>query len=663
MGFLAPWFLAGAAVTALPLWLHLLRRYRSEPQPFSSLMFFEPRTQSSVRHRRLRYLLLLALRLGLLLLLALAFADPFVSTPPAGLSDQHVLVLALDRSFSMRYGDHMRRAKDLALQRLLRWPENGAVRVLALDSEAVFLTGAAAGRAEIRSAIAGLEAGDRGTSYAALVRALRGAAESLHRPLEVHLFSDLQQTAMPAVFADLQLPPGTRLILEGAPAKAEENWAVEAVAAPSRLFDSKKRRVSATVAGYHTPESRRTVSLVLDGRILETKSVDIPAGGRATVEFSSMESPYGMHRGEVRLNSADLLPQDDRFPFAVERAEPRRVLFLHPGGRSRAAFYYAAALAASGTSGFAAEPLPVDQASGARFASYAFVVLSDTGALSRTVESALRDYVSGGGGLLIALGSNGARAGKAPVTGQVIDGEMRPRGFETAVAAGGGQGALRGVALEQVKFFSAARIDEARGTVIARLEDGTPLLLEQPLGAGKVLTFASGLGNVSNDFPLHASFVPFVEQTARWLGGSEAGPQSVSTGTIIELHAPGEEGAAVDVTAPGGKRALTLREAATAKSFELTQDGFYEIRGANGAARLVAVHAPRQESDLAPVPPETLDLWAKSGATRPAGDASNRNRDAQPWSFGRYLLFLALLIALAESLVSVRYLWPERGIS
>jgi hypothetical protein len=499
MGFLAPWFLAGAAVTALPLWLHLLRRYRSEPQPFSSLMFFEPRTQSSVRHRRLRYLLLLALRLGLLLLLALAFADPFVSTPPAGLSDQHVLVLALDRSFSMRYGDHMRRAKDLALQRLLRWPENGAVRVLALDSEAVFLTGAAAGRAEIRSAIAGLEAGDRGTSYAALVRALRGAAESLHRPLEVHLFSDLQQTAMPAVFADLQLPPGTRLILEGAPAKAEENWAVEAVAAPSRLFDSKKRRVSATVAGYHTPESRRTVSLVLDGRVLETKSMDIPAGGRATVEFSSLESPYGMHRGEVRLNSADLLPQDDRFPFAVERAEPRRVLFLHPGGRSRAAFYYAAALAASGTSGFAAEPLPVDQASGARFASYAFVVLSDTGALSRTVESALRDYVSGGGGLLIALGSNGARAGKAPVTGQVIDGEMRPRGFETAVAAGGGQGALRGVALEQVKFFSAARIDEARGTVIARLEDGTPLLLEQPLGAGKVLTFASGLGNVSND--------------------------------------------------------------------------------------------------------------------------------------------------------------------
>ena len=62
MGFLAPWFLGGIAVAALPLWLHLLRRYRSEPQPFSSLMFFEPRTQSSVRHRRLLYLLMLAFR-------------------------------------------------------------------------------------------------------------------------------------------------------------------------------------------------------------------------------------------------------------------------------------------------------------------------------------------------------------------------------------------------------------------------------------------------------------------------------------------------------------------------------------------------------------------------------------------------------------------------
>ena len=56
MGFLSPWFLAGLVAVGLPLWLHLLRQFKRTPQPFSSLMFFERRVQSSVRHRRLRYL-------------------------------------------------------------------------------------------------------------------------------------------------------------------------------------------------------------------------------------------------------------------------------------------------------------------------------------------------------------------------------------------------------------------------------------------------------------------------------------------------------------------------------------------------------------------------------------------------------------------------------
>ena len=38
------------------------------------------------------------------------------------------------------------------------------------------------------------------------------------------------------------------------------------------------------------------------------------------------------------------------------------------------------------------------------------------------------------------------------------------------------------------------------------------------MGEGRVLVFASTFDNISNDFPLHASFVPFVEQTAQYLG-------------------------------------------------------------------------------------------------------------------------------------------------
>src|SRR5580658_867859 len=110
MGILAPWFLAGLAALGVPVFVHLLRRHVTTPRPVSSLMFFERGTQSSTRHRQLRYLLLFALRCALLLLLVLAFANPFVRRSIAG-SAGHLHLIVLDNSFSMRAGTRFDDAK------------------------------------------------------------------------------------------------------------------------------------------------------------------------------------------------------------------------------------------------------------------------------------------------------------------------------------------------------------------------------------------------------------------------------------------------------------------------------------------------------------------------------------------------------------------------
>src|SRR3954449_4311830 len=105
MGFIAPWFLAGLAAAGLPVYFHLLKRHKTTPRPFASLMFFERRTQSSVKHRRLKHYALLALRLAIILLLALLFANPFIKRiNPIG-SGKKLVLVAVDHSFSMRYGD------------------------------------------------------------------------------------------------------------------------------------------------------------------------------------------------------------------------------------------------------------------------------------------------------------------------------------------------------------------------------------------------------------------------------------------------------------------------------------------------------------------------------------------------------------------------------
>src|ERR1700681_2651962 len=111
MGLLAPWFLAGVAAVAVPIYLHLLKRHSTTPRPFSSLMFFEPRTQSSIKYRRLRYLLLLSLRMALLVLLALAFANPFIMRPSARTPSGRLVLIVIDDSFSMHEGTRMNDAR------------------------------------------------------------------------------------------------------------------------------------------------------------------------------------------------------------------------------------------------------------------------------------------------------------------------------------------------------------------------------------------------------------------------------------------------------------------------------------------------------------------------------------------------------------------------
>ena len=126
---------------------------------------------------------------------------------------------------------------------------------------------------------------------------------------------------------------------------------------------------------------------------------------------------------------------------------------------------------------------------------------------------------------------------------------------------------------------------------------------------------------MANDFPIHASFVPFIEQTARYLGRLDAGPASVLVGGFAELRDSKEKGAAVDVLDPKGERALSLEEATKAQNIQFTMAGFYDIRRPNGRNELVAVNADRHESDLAPVSQDSLTLWQNTAQGTAGGEA------------------------------------------
>jgi hypothetical protein len=195
---------------------------------------------------------------------------------------------------------------------------------------------------------------------------------------------------------------------------------------------------------------------------------------------------------------------------------------------------------------------------------------------------------------------------------------------------------------------------------IAKLADGSPLLVEETMGEGRMLIFASTLDNSTSDFPLHSSFVPFVVQTGHYLAGAEDAPPSVVSGTAVTLRRSHDEGTASDVIGPDGKHELSLADATKALSFDLEKDGFYEVQRADGRRLLMAVHADRRESDLTPIPDETLALWRNTGDAAAAAPAGSVEQQTRPRSLWRYALALVLIAAVVESVFASRYLKEER---
>ncbi|MEJ5367436.1 MAG: BatA domain-containing protein [Bryobacteraceae bacterium] len=630
MGLLAPWFLAGLGLLALPVYLHLLRRSRPDSKQFSSLMFFEPGRQAELRRRRLDYLALLAARLALLALILLAFAQPVLRSTAVRAGAPPLRLVAVDTSASMGYRGRMEAARRKAAELL---DENA--RLASFDTRLRLLD---------RAELARLEAGGSANSFGELARALRAFHEEQKRPVEVHLISDFQRSGLPGGFAELALPEGVALRLHPLAGRAEPNWAVESVRAPGRVRHGREARVQAVIAGFHTEAARKTVTLLAGGREAARKEVEVPPEGRATVEFEGMDLPYGFTQCAVRLQPGDGLAADDEFLFAIERTDPLPLAYF---GDRRSETYLRNALEAAAGAAFTL--------GGADWQRARAVIAA--GAMP--AEAELAAAVRRGTGLLLVLGAADASRGRVPVTGQKITGtRYAPRsaeGFFLASRvdrtsplidkAGGWEG---------VRFYQVIAVEPGEARVLAALSDGTPLLLEQRVGEGTVLILTSPLDGVANDFPLHPAFVALVEQAARRLVEWEDSTAAMASGEIL-APAAGAGARAYEVLDPRGQRALSFAESARGAAVELERTGFWRVMRGAGRDRMIAVNADRRESDLAPVPEEALRMWpAAAAATGQGGGGAPPEKPLALW-----ILAAALAAAVVEAVLASYYLGKE----
>jgi hypothetical protein len=663
MSLLAPAFLLGLLAVGLPLWLHRLSSDNPNKQRFSSLMFLEPGEPRRVLAKKLQYLLLLALRIGVLVLLALAFAEPAVWRAPAaaGGEDARLRLIVLDGSASMGYGDRWERALDAANDVLEELgPEDRAQIVLA--GRLFEVLGPPTGDvAALRQTLNTARPSVFRLEYGQLMRSIDALLRTAELPVVLDLVTDVQATAMPARFGELAPRRPAEIVLHDVGEEAPRNWTVGGFGASNVTGE-----LTAGVRSFAAEAAARTVALTHNGRAVAERRIEVPANGRAEVVFPALELASGSNRVEVALAPGDELPGDDRRYLAIKRPEPRKVLVVAPTAEGRAALFASAALETLTTLTLLPE-VRTTVLGDPPLGSYSFVVVTDLGLLDAAQGAALRDYVENGGRALLAAGPRSSGLATLPVTGQALRTNPQIGGARTLLSIGevdSSHAALRGVnELRAANFTRAVNVEPAEADrVLLRLTDGTPLLLERALGAGRVLLFTSSLDREWNDLPVQPAFVPLMAGIANYLLGGAGFTSEADLGSTLAVRALGFSGG--QIFDPRGEPALGL--GAGGEDVLLDQIGFYEVVG-GGTSELVAVNFDARESDLTRIDVATLERWRRLGV-RPgeqnaAPAAVARADERVPRSLGQRLVLALLVLVVVESLAGNWHLRIRRGVA
>ena len=611
-------YLAGAALIALPIILHLLRRDVAPPVPFTAVSLLRRSPVERSRRHRLRDLILLAARISALVLLAGSFARPYLAGAPG---TTRTTVIAVDRSFSMAAPARFERARTLAREAIDQ-ARGDRLAVIAFDDRADVIArpGSAA---DARAALTMIAPGFGGTRYAA---AFDKAAELLtdeeHGRLVV--VTDLQrsgfdQTAAPSTGSgQAVLPEEIDLSVRDAGAETHN------LSVGNTTID--RRQVTATVRNHGAEPRAADVRATIDGRTLPARRVTIPANDAAEVAF---DAPEGVARLAVAVDDPEgYVADNEAFSVTESRALPR-ILVVGGGPAATAGFYLTRALEANAEG----TDFDVRAVTGSAFAaltpeqlrSQSVIVLLSTHGLDRRIGEPLRAFLKAGGGLLVAAAPDLDPSLLSTLLGwdpPLVPKDLRNAGVLAAtdlrhpvfrpfdaLAANFGQ----------VVFDRAWQIDPGDGwRVLARYTDGAAALTERPVGDGRVLLFTSDLDRRWNDFPLHPSFVPFVQETVRYLG---ARPPAVSAYLVADVP-PGVQ------PKPG-----------------IVQAG----------NRVLSINVDPRESAIDRVSPlEFQQMVTRSAArTRPRAERLAQQIEGQQ-NYWRYGLMLMLAALVAEAFVGSR---------
>ncbi|MHC4879069.1 MAG: BatA domain-containing protein [Planctomycetota bacterium] len=740
-GFSSPALLTGLLLAGIPVLIHLLHRRRYVEHRWAAMQFLVAAMKRESRRVRLQNLILLLLRTLVIAGLVLAFARPFIDGNDGVLNAEEPAhrILVIDTSFSMQFeeaadawsidadslestGTRFGRAQQV-LRRLVADGRRGDAwnLVRTAGAEPLAIVGQPSFRPDsVLDEIDQLKVADApGDLYQTLssVLELTQLVPELSRK-EVVIVSDLQaQSWAPATELGQQklselvarLTENARVAVINVGSASSPNAAVVGLTAgQGPVIAGRSIDLSCSIRNFgSSPLRDQIVELLIDGRVVDTRRVELSPGIDVPVEFSPTIRDAGRHVIEVRLE-ADSLPVDNRRWHVVDVREELRVLLVdgRPAGRARdrASFYLERALAPPVDSqaalvGSVSEVRPhvVTEADLPSVAldDYDAVVLCDVGLLTEQEAAVLEAYVRSGGGLVIFPGDrtqadsyntrlyrDGAGVLPAALGEQVSTTSDQDvltfdaRGFAHPLVS-----AFRGnpnAGLESTMTVTYQQLTPHESTSTALwFSDGSPALVERQAGDGRVVLAATGADDRWGTWAIWApSFVPMMHETVRFAAAG-ASPQSrhlvgepvtvrfdeALVGTSVSVRRPDESRVNIPVLLSDD----SLARSATAVIEATSKSGVYSVettvpQSAGELNQRFAVNVAVAESDLAPVDQQRLVTDLYPGLSLRTVDApASETSDHQTQAGGRIAVlsrlfaWLVLLGLLAEPFVAWRF--------
>lgn len=559
ISFLAPAALIGSLLLAIPILVHLFKPRKVRVTPFSSLRWLHLTQQRLSRRIKWHQILLFLLRAGFVSMLVLALARPMLS--PRGKGGVSERFIVLDVSRSMGYQTEGRQSpiemgKQIAGEILLQGMSDDRTAVLLAGSTTRVLSpltkDAESHLTALRAVKPTLSETNIGSSMeviSAMLADRRPAAGA-----EIFVITDNHQNSWPqASVADFLKHAGVpaesvsvKFIDVGVVA-AQNAWI-----ASVRTFEAMnpaRRIIRVQVGCIGDAGQKRTVRLTgLPGTPPRNQPVTLDPGKLSTVDF---ELPGAFDtRGKVALISldpADALPTDDQYFLNLDVRGALKVLLvegdstvvapLRPGVNIRAAVR---ALSAAAGGSLELDDKTASVVSARDILDADVIFLANVPELSDVNTQAIEQRVRSGGGLAVFLGplvkpeyyntrlfkAGSPTASVMPAT--IAGAPMDPRRAPLMPIAGvTWEHPLLAPLFDpvygdlgQVRFGSHYTLESPPGgnsSVLARVGDETPAIVEHAFGAGRVVLFNTSANDEWSDLPRRKSFVPLVDRLVSYL--------------------------------------------------------------------------------------------------------------------------------------------------